>query len=117
MRRSHPSVVSPQKKRKQTVKPSSWRRGTLQIRETEALTVHAPPLVAPVAAHIPLPAPPVATHIPPLAPIVATQALPPAQASVPPLVAEVTPLAPPVPSPAAPTVSTSSFFYFSCPLP
>ena len=65
-RRSPPPVVSPQKKRKKTVKPLSRHRGTLQIREAEAL--HAPPLAAPVPAYIPPLAPPVASYVPPSAP-------------------------------------------------
>jgi len=49
-------VASPQKK---IAKPLSRYRGTLQIREVEALVVHAPPPVAPVVAYIPPNAPPV----------------------------------------------------------
>ena len=53
--RSPPLIVSPQKKRKQTIKPSSRRRGTQQIKEAKAPAVHAPPPADPAAAHVPSP--------------------------------------------------------------
>ena len=74
-----PLVASPQNKRKQTVKPSSRHRRTLQIREVETPTVRASPLTAPVVTPLALPVaapvpPPAASVPPPVAPVVAPAA-------------------------------------------